>query len=1751
MTWLHRKSITPTNVVESDRRAIDAAVLERRILFSATPIAPPIAEEPAVELPQTTLEPETAPPSNQSAPDATPSASQESSTEKRLELVFIDAGVGDHQQLIDDLQLDGEHRDLEVYLLDASRDGIEQITEILSSYDQVDAVHVLSHGNDGKLRLGDSVIQANNLDGYASDLASWQSALSGEADVLIYGCNVAETDSGRTLIQALSVLTGADVAASSDDTGHMLRGGNWDLEYQTGLIETTSTVNAFSNNDWIGLLAAPEISATDELRTNTTTAGDQQTQQPQQTVAVDGAGNSIVVWVDSNADGDGSGIFAQWFDSAGVKQGSEFQVNADATGNQSQPVVTVDDSGRFAIAFVSSDGDGSGIYLRRFDSSGNAIDTADLLVNAGQTVGEQTNVSIASNDSNQIVLSWHSSNASQGIFARNFDFTSAAAGNQLSTSLLAIDSAATATDAAIDINQSGRFVVVWKDGADLLARQYDFGSDTAVAAALDLSLPFQTGQNPAVAVMQNGDFVVVAQSETVSTEGIWQRLIHNDGSMESVLQISNDITAMDPSIDLDDNDQYVISYSKADADGRGVFYQGFDSSGLTIATEQAVNSTTAGTQSNASVAIHDVNNLVVAWSGNGTRGGHDDSSGVFLRQFHNSDPVVDLSAGTPYLINEGDSLILDGSNSTDFDADTISFAWDLDNDGVFGEIGEPVTASASVDWATLVGFGIDDDGTFQIGLRVQDGKGGQDIGTTTVTVENTRPTITVTGSGNATANESHTLNLAVSDPGDDNVSLWRVDWGDGTVALYSGSLTSVSHTYTVAGLTHNILVSAIDEDGRWFDGNLYLGSANANPLLRLDPLNGTLELSLGLSSLFEQGGADILFGPDGMLYASSYLSDNVQRFDPVTGTLINEFVAAGSGGLDRATGIAFGPDGNLYVASYNTDSILRYDGTTGAFIDEFVASGSGGLDGPTALSFFADGDLYVSGGNSDNILRFDGETGALVSEFITAGSGGLDGAESFAFGRDGNLYVASYNTDQILRFNATTGAFQDVFISAGLGGLDGPIGVAFGPDDLLYVTSSLSDTVLRYGSFGNLIDVFVPDSAGISSPSGIQFTPSGEVTVLPQNQAPQIDLDDDNSSGATGADYDAAFNEGGGAVLITDSSDAILTDVDNATLSSLTITITNLLDGGNETLTADTSGTSITASYVGGTLTLSNIDSVANYQQVLRTIRYDNSSLNPDTTTRLIQFVANDEQTNSNVATANVTITANNNAPTIDLDDDNSSGATGADYVAAFNEGGGAILISDSSDAILTDVDDATLSSLTITITNLLDGANETLTADTTGTSITASYVAGTLTLSNIDSVANYQQVLRTIRYDNSSLNPDTTTRQIQFVVNDGLSNSNVATANVTIAANNNAPTIDLDDDNSSGATGADYDAAFNEGGGAVLISDSSDAILTDVDDATLSSLTITIANLLDGANETLTADTTGTSITASYVAGTLTLSNIDSVANYQQVLRTIRYDNSSLNPDTTTRQIQFVANDGQSNSNVATANVTIAANNNAPTIDLDGDNSSGATGADYDTAFNEGGGAVLITDSSDAILTDVDDATLSSLTITITNLLDGGNETLTADTSGTSITASYVAGTLTLSNIDSVANYQQVLRTIRYDNSSVNPDTTTRQIQFVVNDGQTNSNVATANVTITANNNAPTIDLDGDNSSGATGEDYDTAFNEGGGAVLITDSSDAILTDVDNATLSSLTITIANLLDDGNETLTADTTGTSITASY
>ena len=161
----------------------------------------------------------------------------------------------------------------------------------------------------------------------------------------------------------------------------------------------------------------------------------------------------------------------------------------------------------------------------------------------------------------------------------------------------------------------------------------------------------------------------------------------------------------------------------------------------------------------------------------------------------------------------------------------------------------------------------------------------------------------------------------------------------------------------------------------------------------------------------------------------------------------------------------------------------------------------------------------------------------------------------------------------------------------------------------------------------------------------------------------------------------------------------------------------------------------------------------------------------------------------------------------------------------------------------------------------------------------------------------------------------------------------------------------------------------------------------------------------------------------------------------------------------------------------VGSFNVDITAVNDVPIIDLDANDSSGATGRDFETGFTEDLGPVNVVDS-DATLSDPDHANLSSIVATITNVQETGNkETLSADTSGTSLSAVWDNGTdaLTISGTGTVADYEQVLRTVQYDNSANNPNTAIdRIITFTANDGVGDSLVATTTVSVTAVNDEP-----------------------------------------------------------------------------
>ncbi|MGV3485129.1 MAG: DUF2341 domain-containing protein [Planctomycetaceae bacterium] len=236
--------------------ALDASRLEPRILLSATPIAPTVDTAlvtPVVDEPSTLLVTATMPTAQTPAQP----------TANRVELVVIDPRLVDSQQLLDQfLAADDPDATFEILVLDASRDGLDQISESLQRYDSVDAIHILSHGTDGRLLVGASLLTENNLDQYAEKLSGWQSWLHEDADILIYGCDVAAGPSGQSFVNRISQLTSADVAASVDATGHNAMGGDWDLEFQIGEISTRSTADSALGTEWAGVLQAITVTTT-------------------------------------------------------------------------------------------------------------------------------------------------------------------------------------------------------------------------------------------------------------------------------------------------------------------------------------------------------------------------------------------------------------------------------------------------------------------------------------------------------------------------------------------------------------------------------------------------------------------------------------------------------------------------------------------------------------------------------------------------------------------------------------------------------------------------------------------------------------------------------------------------------------------------------------------------------------------------------------------------------------------------------------------------------------------------------------------------------------------------------------------------------------------------------------------------------------------------------------------------------------------------------------------------------------------------------------------------------------------------------------------------------------------------------------------------------------------------------------------------------------------------------------------------
>ena len=186
----------------------------------------------------------------------------------------------------------------------------------------------------------------------------------------------------------------------------------------------------------------------------------------------------------------------------------------------------------------------------------------------------------------------------------------------------------------------------------------------------------------------------------------------------------------------------------------------------------------------------------------------------------------EVSAGGPYTVDEGSSITLNATGS-DPNFDTLTYEWDLDNNGSFETSGQSVSFT-----------GLEGPAAHTVKVRVTDSRNLSTVSSTTVTVANVDPTATASFSASRVDCGASNASLTVSftDPGTEDTHSVVINWGDGSSETINSATSPISraHTYALAG-SYVASVTVSDDDGGSDTRNASV-SVNYNTSGFLNPL---------------------------------------------------------------------------------------------------------------------------------------------------------------------------------------------------------------------------------------------------------------------------------------------------------------------------------------------------------------------------------------------------------------------------------------------------------------------------------------------------------------------------------------------------------------------------------------------------------------------------------------------------------------------------------------------------------------------------------------------------------------------------------------------------------------------------------------------------------------------------------------------------------------------------------------------------
>ena len=1772
------------------RPAFQLEELEPRLLFSAdlAPLALLGASTPANDTPHATASLNTPPPVSIQQLVAQPAAAPETT---RHELIFVDGGIDHLAQLLADLQQ--RQPGVQLVVIDPEADGLAVITETLRNTRGLDAMHVLSHGNEHGLQLGGTFLDSATLQARAQEVAGWSSSFRAGADLMLYGCDLAAGFDGQALSTNLGLLTGTDVAASADLTGNARRGGDWSLEYQTGLIQAQAALDG--QGLWQGTLGI--ATAGNETLAHTATGGTSETTTTNKQMAADSSGNFVAVWQN------GSAIEGQRFTAAGAASGAKFTISS--TGTPANAQVAMNASGAFVVVWNDAS---DNLYFRRYDSAGVAqggavtvlasVQTGPNLNFFGQGQRDTTsgkNASVGINTAGDFVVTYRLNftreyyalflptgqvDVTDSIAFKAYTSAGAAQGTNatgtISTSVL------TNTSPAIAMNASGAYVVSWSDANNQVsARLYD-ATRTAVTLGGDVTSSTAGGQS-SVGMSDSGTYVVAYANAGV----INYRLYDAAGNAASAVTQANlnppDTTPAasraNPSVAMTATGEFAVAWENAaqDGSGTGVYLRQYTSAGVAVRSDIQVATSTSGAQHGASL-VYKGTQVTALWNGNGTQTGQVDTQGVFFQRY-----VVTTGLSAPGNITTTAAALAYTENQAATAVDNaLSLAPDPD-----GDYYQSATVSISS------GF-----------VSSQDVLAFTNANGITGSFNATTGVMTLTGNASIARYQAALRSITYANTSDDPITATR------TVSFVINDGTADSNT-----ATRNVTVTAVNDA----------------------PVVTTTAAALAYTEN----------------QAATLVDPNLTVSDADGTTLTGATVSIGTGFATGQDVLAFTNQGGI-TGSYNaTTGVLTLSGTatlatyqTALRTVTYVNTSDNPSTTTRTVTFAAN-----DGGAANNIgsgSRNIAMTAVNDAPVVTATASALAYTENqAATAIDPGLTTSDIDSTNFssatisISANFTLG--QDVLSFTNQGGITGSYNSGTGVLTLSgTATVSTYQTALRTVKYANSSDNpstttrTVTFTVNDGSASNNTASASRNITVTAVNDAPVLT--------ATAAALPYTENQ---AATTVDPS-LTVTDVDSTSLTGATVTIGTGFASGQDLL-AFTDQNGITGSYNSGTgvLTLSGTATVATYQTALRSITYANTSESPSTTTRTVTFTVNDGSASNNTGSAsrNITVTAVNDAPVV----------TTTAAALSYTENQAATAI--DTGLTISDVDSANHTGATVSIgTGFATGQDVLAFTNQGGITGSYNGTTGVLTLSGTATLATYQTALRSVTYVNTSNNPSTVTRTVTFTANDGGAANNLGSASrsIAITAVNDAPVVtataaalayienqgaravdsgltvtDVDSTNLTGATisiGAGFFAAedvlafTNQGGitgtynattGVLTLSGSAtvatyqtalrsvtyantsenpstatrtvtftvndgsatnntasaarnitvtavndapvvtatatalaytenqaatavdpNLTVTDVDGTTLTGATVSISTGFATGQDVLAFTAQG-GITGSYNAttGVLTLSGTATLATYQTALRTVTYANTSDNPTTTTRTVTFAANDGGAANNIGSGsrNIAITAVNDAPVV----------TATATALAYTENQAATAI--DTGLTTADVDSTNLTGATVSIGAGFATGQDVLAFTTQG-GITGSYNAttGVLTLSGTATLATYQTALRTVTYVNTSDNPSTVTRTVTFTANDGGAANNLGSAsrNIAITAVNDAPVV----------TATAAALVYTENQAATSV--DPGLTVTDVDSTNLTGATVSIGTGFATGQDVLAFTNQG-GITGTY